>query len=220
MNLKNNDGKKLAAECTVIIEDRGIRVVFRDSGVLFDITENSTGVGTYQQFVVSNLMTINENKSYLVTTGYNRTELFFPNIRKGLPMKEITLPAEVDQIKKVTDFVNDYLEEAGLTERSRIQIDVAIDEIFGNISRYAYAPGKGNVTVRVDTKDDPFTAVITFIDRGVPFDPLTSESPDLTIPVKERPIGGLGLYFVKNTMDRVTYRYEDGQNILMIERLI
>lgn len=77
-------------------------------------------------------------------------------------MEEITLTASVDQIKKVVDFVNDYLKKAGCSMRSRIQIDVAIDEIFGNIALYAYAPDTGPATVRVETEDDPPCAVITF----------------------------------------------------------
>ena len=135
-------------------------------------------------------------------------------------MKEITLTASPDQIKTVTTFVNDYLEDAGLAERSRIQVDIAIDEIFGNISRYAYYPETGSATVRVETKDDPFRAVITFIDQGKPFNPMTTETPDTSLSVQERQIGGLGLFMVKQTMDDVSYRYEDGQNILSIVKII
>ena len=135
-------------------------------------------------------------------------------------MEEITLTASVDQIKKVVEFVNDFLKKADCSERSRIQIDVAIDEIFGNIALYAYEPDTGPVTVRVDTEDDSSRVAITFIDRGKPFDPLTSKEPDFTKPVKERGIGGMGLFMVKKTMDDVSYCFRDGQNILTIRKKI
>ena len=135
-------------------------------------------------------------------------------------MEEITLTASVDQIKKVVDFVNDYLKKAGCSVRSRIQIDVAIDEIFGNIALYAYAPDTGPATVRVETEDKPPCVVITFIDHGKPFDPLTSKEPDLAKPIKERRIGGMGLFMVKKTMDDVSYCFRDGQNILTIRKKI
>ena len=133
-------------------------------------------------------------------------------------MEEITLTASVDQIKKVVDFVNDYLKKAGCSERSRIQIDVAIDEILGNIAQYAYAPDTGPATIQVETEDDPPRAAITFIDHGKPFDPMTSKEPDLEKPVKERAPGGAGLFMVKKTMDDVSYCFKDGQNILTIRK--
>lgn len=135
-------------------------------------------------------------------------------------MEEITLTASVDRIREAVNFVNDILERIGCSERSRIQIDVAIDEIFGNIARYAYKPDTGSATVRVETEDAPRCVAITFIDRGRPFDPLTSKEPDLTKPVKERKIGGAGLYLVKKTMDDISYCFKDGQNILTIRKNI
>ena len=60
--------------------------------------------------------------------------------------------------------------------------------------------------------------MITFIDNGVPYDPLTKEDPDITLAAEERQIGGLGIYMVKKTMDDITYEYKDGQNILRIRK--
>ena len=135
-------------------------------------------------------------------------------------MKEITVTSSVEQIKPVTDFINEQLSELMCPEEPRLQIDVAIDEIFGNIIHYAYGSDNGPVTIRFSAEDAPLTVVITFIDRGIPFDPLKEESPDLSIPLRNRAIGGLGLFVVMNTMDEVTYRYEDDQNILTIRKKI
>ncbi len=135
-------------------------------------------------------------------------------------MREITVNASVDEIKSVTDFVNSQLAELGCTERIRIQVDIAIDEIFGNIVRYAYNPEHGSATVRVDVEEDPLSVIVAFIDKGIPFDPLRSKEPDVTLQAKERPIGGLGLFIVKKTMDGISYDYKDGQNILTIRKRI
>ena len=60
--------------------------------------------------------------------------------------------------------------------------------------------------------------VVSFIDKGVPYDPLSKEDPDVGLPLVEREIGGLGIYMVKKSMDEITYEYKDGQNILRIRK--
>ena len=105
--------------------------------------------------------------------------------------------------------------------KAQMQIDIAIDEIFSNIARYAYQQETGSVTVRMDTLDDPPRILLTFIDNGIPYNPLTKEMPDTTsLPARKRPIGGLGLFMVKKTMDSVTYSFENGQNILTILKIL
>ena len=133
-------------------------------------------------------------------------------------MKELTLAAAVENIETVTDFVNEQLEEMDCPVKAQMQIDIAIDEIFGNIAHYAYAPGTGEVTVRVEAAENPLSAVITFIDQGAPYDPLSAADPDVTLSAEERSIGGLGIFMVKKTMDEVTYRRENGCNILSIRK--
>ena len=99
-----------------------------------------------------------------------------------------------------------------------MQIDIAIDELFGNIAHYAYHPEVGDATVRVEVQEDPLAVIITFIDGGVPYDPLAAADPDITLSAEERAIGGLGIFMVKKTMDEITYRYENGSNILSIRK--
>ena len=136
-------------------------------------------------------------------------------------MREITVDADVDQIKPVTDFVNLQLEELCCSPRIRIQIDVAIDEIFSNIARYAYTKMLGTATVRVDVEEDPLCVVITFSDHGEPYNPLSNDMPDsIGLPAKMRPIGGLGLFMVNNMMDDISYSYKYGKNILTIRKKI
>ncbi len=133
-------------------------------------------------------------------------------------MKELTVAATVENIETVTDFVNEQLEAVDCPIKAQMQIDIAIDELFGNIAHYAYNPETGNATVRVEVSEDPLFVVITFIDNGVPYDPLTQAEPDTSLSAEERQVGGLGIFMVKKTMDEVTYEYKDGMNILKIRK--
>ena len=135
-------------------------------------------------------------------------------------MKELTIAATVENIETVTDFVNEQLEALDCPMKAQMQIDIAIDELFGNIAHYAYNPEVGEATVRVEVIDDPLAVVITFIDKGVPYDPLAKEDPNITLSAEERQIGGLGIFMVKKTMDDITYEYKDGHNILKIRKNI
>ena len=135
-------------------------------------------------------------------------------------MKELTIAATVENIEVVTDFVNEQLEALDCPMKAQMQIDIAIDELFGNIAHYAYNPDVGESTVRVEVTEDPLAVVITFIDNGVPYDPLAKADPDITLSAEEREIGGLGIYMVKKSMDDITYEYKDGQNILTIKKKI
>ena len=135
-------------------------------------------------------------------------------------MKEITLAATVENIETVTEFVNAQLELLDCPIKAQMQIDIAIDELFGNIAHYAYNTEVGNATVRVEISEAPLAVIITFIDNGVPYDPLGKDDPDITLSAEEREIGGLGIYMVKQSMDEITYEYKDGQNILKIKKNI
>ena len=135
-------------------------------------------------------------------------------------MKELTINATVENIPAVTAFVDEQLEAFDCPMKAQMQIDIAIDELFSNIAYYSYNPDVGPATVRVEVVEDPMAVVITFIDNGVPYDPLAREDPDTTLSAEERDLGGLGIYMVKKSMDEVTYEYKDGQNILKIKKNI
>jgi len=133
-------------------------------------------------------------------------------------MKELTIAATVENIAAVTDFVNAQLEALDCPVKAQMQIDIAIDELFGNIAHYAYHPEVGNATVRVEVTEEPLAVIITFIDGGVPYDPLKAADPDITLTAEDRQLGGLGIYMVKKSMDEISYEYRDGKNILSIKK--
>ena len=134
-------------------------------------------------------------------------------------MAEITVRAAPEQIDAVMDFVNRQLEALGCPEEARVDLDVAVDELLSNIIRYAYGSETGTVTVRVETQLEPKALILTFLDQGAPFDPLAEERPDTTsLPARERPMGGLGLYLVRSLVDEITYARRDGQNVLTVHK--
>lgn len=133
-------------------------------------------------------------------------------------MSELNIEAKTENLDKVLAFVDQHLEERGCTVQAQMQIDVSVEELFVNIAQYAYAPDIGVVTIRVELEEAPSVVVITFIDKGIPYNPLAKEDPDITLSADERPIGGLGIYMVKKSMDEVSYEYKEGQNILRIKK--
>lgn len=143
-----------------------------------------------------------------------------PRSEGGNRVNELTVNASVDAISIVTQFVDERLQELDCPIKAQSQIDIAIDEIVNNIASYAYAPDEGDLTVLFEADEAQRKAAITFIDSGIPFNPVEMKDPDVTLGVEERGIGGLGIYLVKKTMDDVIYQYGDGKNILRIEKKI
>ena len=135
-------------------------------------------------------------------------------------MKELTVDAAIENIPAVTAFVEEQLEQYNCPMKAQMQIDIAIDELFSNIAQYAYNPKTGKATVRVEVTENPMSVIITFIDNGVPYNPLAKADPDVTLSADEREIGGLGIFMVKKSMDDISYEYKDGQNILKIKKNI
>lgn len=133
-------------------------------------------------------------------------------------MKEITVDATIENMNTVTAFVDDFLDQIACPMKSKIQINIVIDEIFGNICHYAYKDSVGAVTVRVESGNTPKAVFLTFTDNGIPYNPLETEDPDITSSSEERKIGGLGIYLVKKNMDEMKYEYVNQQNRLWMEK--
>ena len=133
-------------------------------------------------------------------------------------MKELVTEADRNNLWEVQSFIDEQLEEVDCPMLTQTAIDVAVEEVFINIASYAYDQDSGVVRVQVTLHEEPLSAEITFIDNGRQYDPLTNDDPDLTLSVKERKKGGLGIYMVKNSMDDMRYEYKDEQNILTIRK--
>lgn len=133
-------------------------------------------------------------------------------------MQVLNVPAKDDQLDRVTAFADEFLEALDCPLKTQMQIDLSIEEIFVNIAHYAYAGKEGDAEIRMAEADGVVT--FTFIDSGVPYDPLKKPDPDVSLSAEDRQIGGLGIFLVKKNMDSVSYRYEDGKNMLTVTKKI
>ncbi len=136
----------------------------------------------------------------------------------------LTIEANTDNLDRVLSFVDHRLEELDCSMKVQMQIDLAIEEVYVNVAQYAYQHlppeerRKGMVSICVEDLEDPKRVEVTFSDEGIPFDPLAKEDPDVTLNADSRPIGGLGIFMVKKSMDSVEYEYKDGKNILKFRK--
>lgn len=131
---------------------------------------------------------------------------------------ELTVDAVPESLRQIKAFVNAELAALDCPIDTRRQLDVAVDEVFGNIARYAYEGAAGSVMLRFEAEQTPRAVTLTFLDSGVPFDPLQTETPDTTLSARERAVGGLGIFVVKKLMDAVEYEYRDGCNRLTLRK--
>lgn len=130
-------------------------------------------------------------------------------------MKTMCIPAVDTNWDEVLAFLSEEMENADCGMKQVMAVTVAAEEIFVNISHYAYQPETGEVCVGLDIGADS-AVTVRFEDSGVPYDPLAKADPDVTLSAEERSIGGLGILMVKRMMDEVLYEHTGGKNILTL----
>ena len=133
-------------------------------------------------------------------------------------MNILTIPAERDRLDQVQAFIDQNLAGVEYSPEAQIQLQIAVEELFVNIASYAYAPGHGDAVIGCRVEENPPSITVQLRDWGKPFDPLAKKDADITLSAEDRDIGGLGIYMVKNSMDAVDYKREDGQNVLTIRK--
>lgn len=133
--------------------------------------------------------------------------------RAAAVFQNIQAAPELESIPQVCEFLERALEERGAPLKVITQVNIAADEIFSNIARYS-----GAAAAEVACEVTEGRAVVRFMDDGSPYDPTAQREPDITLSAEEREIGGLGIFMVKKSMDRVSYEYAGGRNILTIEK--
>lgn len=120
---------------------------------------------------------------------------------------------ELSQLAQLSDFLALHAGTGFLSELQLMQVRLALEETVTNVILYAY-PGEKDKDIRIDLTSESGKLKMAVTDSGIPFNPLEKKDPDLTLPPEERPIGGLGVYLVKQLMTEVTYSRRDGQNIV------
>ena len=105
-------------------------------------------------------------------------------------------------------------------ETLRFKLRLSIEEAVENVVRYAYEGGIGWLEAGTSLDEDTLVLTIELRDAGIPFNPLLRDDPDITLPAEQREIGGLGIFLCKQMMDTINYRYEEGNNILTMTKMI
>ncbi len=138
-------------------------------------------------------------------------------------MAELLVKAEDSNLGLVLEFIHKQIKEYDKNKKIMMQMDLAVEEIFINISHYAYKPGNGDARIVCQTGGELKNPVvkIEFYDEGIAFDPLEKEDPDTSLPAEERDIGGLGIFLVKKYMDFVSYERKGNLNVFtMTKKLV
>ena len=136
-----------------------------------------------------------------------------------LPPRSITLPNDVQEVPSLAAFIEEVCEALNLDMGTTMQLNLAMEEAVVNVMNYAYPEGTvGDVTIEAQCDGTRLTFVIT--DSGKPFDPTVAAEADTTLGVDERPIGGLGIFLVRQIMDEVEYQRIEGQNVLKLHKQI
>ena len=122
------------------------------------------------------------------------------------------LKVAMEEMKRVRTFVLSVADDAGFSERQTKRLHLVVEEAVVNVINYS---GATMIYLDISREDDRLRISVT--DDGVPFDPTQYPSPDLTVPGEQRQIGGLGIHYIRSMSDGMSYRREDGKNILTIE---
>lgn len=129
----------------------------------------------------------------------------------------MTIGAAAGDVARVNAAFGEFADAHALPADIRRSLLVALDELLKNTIEYGFAgrPG-GEVTVEAELGPDRMKVTLT--DDGAPFDPLDRVSPDTTLSVDTRRIGGLGIHLVRKMMDEVSYQRQADRNVLVLEK--
>lgn len=146
--------------------------------------------------------------------AFTRRSIDFTN----MPFRTLTLEASLEALAAISEFIVAQARSAGLDDHAIWEVQLATDEAATNVIQHSYRQSPGPITISADKVDGSF--VVTISDRGRAFDPEKVPEPDLVSPLEERKTGGLGLYLMRKLMDHVEFRFDEGENILVMSKRV
>ncbi len=132
-------------------------------------------------------------------------------------VKHLTLTNNIEEVPRLAAFVNEVCMTAGLEASATSSMNLALEEAVVNVMDYAYPPGTID-EVHIDAMASDKELCFVIRDKGKPFDPTAQTEADTTLSIKERPIGGLGIFLVRQLMDSINYERTDNQNVLTLRK--
>ena len=133
--------------------------------------------------------------------------------------RSLTLNNDIQQIARLAEFTGSIAEDTHMDNALAMSINLALEEAITNVIMYAYPQGKGG-QVQIDAVIREGSLDFIISDTGIPFDPTAAPEADTSLGVEDRPIGGLGIFLVRKIMDKVSYRRENGKNILSMTKFL
>lgn len=130
---------------------------------------------------------------------------------------QITLRNDHGELTRLAEELERFLEGHGIGPDVTFKVNLALDELVTNVINYGYDDGGEHAIGLALTVDGQILRLV-LEDDGKPFNPLDAPPPDLDAQVEDRRVGGLGIHFVRQVMDSVTYRRDAGRNMLTMER--
>jgi anti-sigma regulatory factor (Ser/Thr protein kinase) len=131
---------------------------------------------------------------------------------------ELRVEPQVTEIPRLLDWVEACCSAEGVADELRYKVMLALEEAVTNIINHAFADVPPPHLIRVHLEINAELFVAEVVDNGRPFDPTSAPDPDLSLPLEERTPGGLGIYLMRNVMDRLHYKHEAGSNTLRLEK--
>ena len=131
--------------------------------------------------------------------------------------KEICIKNKVSELEKVARFVEEIGEELGLSMELQMNLNLVMEEMVTNVIFYAY-PQDEEADIELLAKSDGKELTFVLSDQGKEFDPTAKEDADLDVNPAERELGGMGIFIVKNIMNKVTYQRLEGKNLLTMTK--
>ena len=173
-------------------------------------------------FILSNILPVRnynhwQKKSqvfhinYLFDFCYNDIVIYMPE-KKNIKLKNC-----FSEIKKLNDFLGEFLQHHSLNILNHQDIQLSLEEIFNNILLYAY-PDRQAHEISFQFNLENKVLWICIEDDGIPFNLLEVKEPELTTPLQERQVGGLGIHLIRSLMDEISYQRKNNKNILTIKK--
>jgi len=129
---------------------------------------------------------------------------------------DVKMHARLSEVRKLSNLVEAFGDANGLPGPKVFAVNLALDELITNTVMHGIE-GTTEVEIRIGMRVDAGKLTVVLEDNGQPFDPTRDDSVDVTSPLEERSVGGLGLHLVKSFADRISYRFVDGRNRLTME---
>lgn len=130
---------------------------------------------------------------------------------------EIILTNGLAGIEQLASALDHFFDQQGIADQVKNQVNLVLEELYTNSVNYGFA-GISNGYVAINLLNKGSYLEMIYQDNGIAYDPLQTEDPELLLSIEDRPIGGLGVFFVKAMTDHVEYKRDGGFNIVKMTK--